>query len=976
MTLIYYKYLLSIICCTDYQYFSSADENSPGDDECDMKMWYMDLVADGIFDKQLNPKQKKVQKNILKLITKMKGKGPVMFDCDMLSSYEDLLRIHEEDIASDPNPSVGKDNSSPEDTTDSGDNIVKHNTNQEEVQPSPSETERTNTKELIETEDIDIVNPYIGNTEQGTDKVATGDKSRPGDLPNTEFSTPKPDKRDFDISLEKHLRKSQLSHFFVTQSFERFSSPYTFSRPNVASLFAATEDLDNTASILTKKNASSVPRNVVTTHKESTRHCSSKSISSHICYYRIILGCYMCPLEDDRAETLTAGKQLTASDKEQSMHILSAITNNTMEVHVEDRQSDHKLTPSNIDSQDLVADAEEGNVDIERREEGHGLSGGSEPDETEVDDTELDDDCDTTDGCGEEEENVNEFGKTMEVSQDNIDSEHAAKSLSPADVNINIINDETVNTLQTQNLQTAEEEMMASGTYNTDTETSGVSSSYDAQTTDISNLQAHLNNDKFEKELLMKASQEYSGKIKELEIQILKLENVLLHENLHKHNNMSTFSKLENHILKLENELLRINNSFTTLKVENDNLKKNQKVQESDLALVKQQSDEGKYPMLADNSSMISEVIVDHQNKITELANLIYQQSSYLQQLEEKSAYVEEQNRFLVEQLANQSKLVGTILQKITNISTEQATQQDLLERTIKQINEGNNNKGSNPPVIAGLTGQKDKPEDIAHVPVMKPEASWNSAIASKDPLEEYEKDDKMMINHNNLEEDDDSVIKETLRDLMENTDQKHSMPEGEMRDHGDQSQENSKDSIKDSLVTSAGTIENADIHAKLSEQAVEETVENSISPDLSAANIDTATANGHNLQQNTGIDSKKTVPNTPKDDTKETIKKQAESEPMKTDPLKEQFTTTRTDDKAKKSNSKSNKPSSIKKNDSIPDNLNVKEDEKASVPKKTPPVKEVVQLQPKNYKPDDNSLKGIITKLNTTINNSIMSHI
>ena len=56
---------------------------------CDVKMWYLEMLSDGILSGDLDKKQKRVKTSVEKLIHLQKGN--IKLECDMLEMYEHVL---------------------------------------------------------------------------------------------------------------------------------------------------------------------------------------------------------------------------------------------------------------------------------------------------------------------------------------------------------------------------------------------------------------------------------------------------------------------------------------------------------------------------------------------------------------------------------------------------------------------------------------------------------------------------------------------------------------------------------------------------------------------------------------------------------------------------------------------------------------------------------------------------------------------
>ena len=162
---------------------------------------------------------------------------------------------------------------------------------------------------------------------------------------------------------------------------------------------------------------------------------------------------------------------------------------------------------------------------------------------------------------------------------------------------------------------------------------------------------------------------EYSSKIQNLEILIMKLENQLLMEKLDKQNHSSTITRLENSILKIENEVLKLNHSHYDLRIEHEKMNKKKKTY---LELDHVQDNKSKQAKeLADQSTKSHELITEQQNKIFQLAELLKNQSKAIHHMKSKYEYLEDQNRMLFQMVMNQTSLMTQIMSRVQELSDQ-----------------------------------------------------------------------------------------------------------------------------------------------------------------------------------------------------------------------------------------------------------------------------------------------------------------
>ncbi len=210
------------------------------------------------------------------------------------------------------------------------------------------------------------------------------------------------------------------------------------------------------------------------------------------------------------------------------------------------------------------------------------------------------------------------------------------------------------------------------------------------QTTKTDIGEKHKVNVREIEELLNRKRVEYAHKIQEIELQLLKLENRLLMETVHKQNNSASYIKLENLVLKLENELLKINKSFVMIQEENNLLRSKQLTEEQILDIFSKANEDNmavqqKYLALADNSTALETIVDKQQNKIIELVLMMHNQTDFINKLEEKSKILEDQNKELHTVLLDQSRMMTEMIERMKGMKEEQ----ELLKSTVNQPNPG-----------------------------------------------------------------------------------------------------------------------------------------------------------------------------------------------------------------------------------------------------------------------------------------------
>lgn len=185
--------------------------------------------------------------------------------------------------------------------------------------------------------------------------------------------------------------------------------------------------------------------------------------------------------------------------------------------------------------------------------------------------------------------------------------------------------------------------------------------------------------------IIEQKTNQYYTKIQTLEVLIMKLENQILSEALHKQNHSSTITKLENHVLKLENELLKMNKNYQNLREEADNMSKRQNRY---LELAYKQQAKMDYPELPDHSSKNHELISQHQSKLNELAFVIKNQSEMIMHLQKKYESIENQNRQLHQMVMNQTIFMTSIIKTVQDLSEQNLQNQKEIIQLRQKVNE------------------------------------------------------------------------------------------------------------------------------------------------------------------------------------------------------------------------------------------------------------------------------------------------
>ncbi|XP_052769621.1 protein PFC0760c-like [Mya arenaria] len=160
----------------------------------------------------------------------------------------------------------------------------------------------------------------------------------------------------------------------------------------------------------------------------------------------------------------------------------------------------------------------------------------------------------------------------------------------------------------------------------------------------------------------------YFKKLQSIEILIMKLENQLLLESLNKQNHSSTITRLENHILRLENELLKMSKTYHDLKEEAEHLSQRQNKY---LELAYKEQAKKSASEIADKSDKSLELISHHQSRIKELAEVLGNQSRLIIQMKNSYDYLEQQNKMLNQLVINQTVFMTSVVQTIKDLTDQ-----------------------------------------------------------------------------------------------------------------------------------------------------------------------------------------------------------------------------------------------------------------------------------------------------------------
>ena len=195
-----------------------------------------------------------------------------------------------------------------------------------------------------------------------------------------------------------------------------------------------------------------------------------------------------------------------------------------------------------------------------------------------------------------------------------------------------------------------------------------------------------INSVKFPYERLEQIVNQSTGKCNE-KIQMLEL-------IITKLENQVLVEKLnkQNHsstITRLENMILKLENDllrmYRNYETLRDDFSQVNNKQNTYLKIAERQEQQmKKYPELPNKKLENLELISKHQERISELSQFINNHSDTLHKMQSRSEYLEEQNRILQQMIMNQSNFMATLMQNVQNLA-EQNLKQTLEMNEIKQ---------------------------------------------------------------------------------------------------------------------------------------------------------------------------------------------------------------------------------------------------------------------------------------------------
>ena len=251
---------------------------------------------------------------------------------------------------------------------------------------------------------------------------------------------------------------------------------------------------------------------------------------------------------------------------------------------------------------------------------------------------------------------------------------------------------------------------------------------------------------KEQQNIFQKEMWEHISKINNLEMQLLKLENTILLKDVNKSNDIIQFTQFENDLLRMEKALLQINQSFTLLRTENEQLKRSQvsKTEELALAMKKKSS-------CLPWDKMVQNIIKQQTREITELA---HKQSKINEMIQRQLDNITKAHNELSNTARSQNDRFKELHVKFYNLEKQQALQGKILESVLKYISDlkGSDNLPVTPEVDDHRPDKNDKHNEINNQQAI-PKMNGNELITdevkslSSEEEKDPQKNDYIIIN-------------------------------------------------------------------------------------------------------------------------------------------------------------------------------------------------------------------------------------
>ncbi|KAL3873451.1 hypothetical protein ACJMK2_036567 [Sinanodonta woodiana] len=608
--------VLNIICLFIGSYAIQSN------DLCDVRIWYRNLGADGIFSQDLDRDQIKLKNNIESLVLKSsETETAKMIDCYIIEMYNEMLQdkykyVYNRNIRGDiqlaeEQMSIGKG-------TDQ--NMVQNESS------SNLKTETTVAGQVSADKRADVSD----NLNERTRDVVTEKEAHPkhdeydklwnvNEIDETEFSEDEEtvfSKEDeiYMLDAEKEAKES-----IVDLSEHTIKEPLVSNNLNTTSHEEGSEKLNITA-----PGEPSEPKAETMLNGVKMKKRSANMIPFGVCRKRY---CTKIDIFDTLCCENSTGESSRCSQKKQSDYLLSLST--CYNGLFCSNQCFYVLSPTYCIIgylswiKNYEADTERGKIDIVKLSD-------QEPIPPDSLDGKLESSTEGTQ-ISDEEKDEEKVNKSMPEARD---EDQPKVHDVPTDVYAHELN------IQKE--------------------------------THFSNSKDRLSLEEIELQMNKKTS-EYGSKLQNLELMILRLENQLLLETMNKQNHSSTITKLENQILRLENILLNMNKKYSDLLSESQVMKARQ-IKYLEL---EQERKNDKYLALEDKSAHNFEMITQHQAKIIELTEKLENQTEIISNLKGRSEYIENHNRMLHQLIMNQTMFMSQIMQRVQDLSDQNSKQRE-----------------------------------------------------------------------------------------------------------------------------------------------------------------------------------------------------------------------------------------------------------------------------------------------------------
>ena len=157
--------------------------------------------------------------------------------------------------------------------------------------------------------------------------------------------------------------------------------------------------------------------------------------------------------------------------------------------------------------------------------------------------------------------------------------------------------------------------------------------------------------------------------INDLQMQILKLENKLLMNNVEEKEEVSSVITMENQVLRMENELLKMRGQFDDLQEKYDVLRAVREEEE------KMKAEGGQYFSVEEGTTMVTAVSAQ-ETRVSTLTDLLKKQTLLMSKVEYRMQRMERDNRHMKARIIEQSLLTMQVMRQLSELSEKMAEQQ------------------------------------------------------------------------------------------------------------------------------------------------------------------------------------------------------------------------------------------------------------------------------------------------------------